>query len=48
MDSFKKFSDDKLPDRCEFFSPLKDDCISGKEFFKLVNNNVYGKAMGDL
>ena len=24
MDSFKKFSENKLPDRCEFFSSLKD------------------------
>ena len=24
MDSFKKFSEDKLPDRCKFFSSLKD------------------------
>ena len=24
MDSFKKFSEDKLPDRCEFYSSLKD------------------------
>ena len=24
MDSFKRFSKDKLPDRCEFFSSLKD------------------------
>ena len=27
MDSFKKFSVDKLPDRCKFFSSLKDKCI---------------------
>ena len=24
MDSFKKFSDEKLPDRCNFYSSLKD------------------------
>ena len=30
MNSFKKFSEDKLPDRCKFFSPLKDVCISKK------------------
>ena len=30
MDSFKKFSEDKLPDRCKFFSSLKDKCISEK------------------
>ena len=30
MDSFKKFSEGKLPDRCKFFSSLKDKCISQK------------------
>ena len=30
MDSFKKFSNDKLPDRCAFFSSLKGECISEK------------------
>ena len=25
MDSFKKFFDDKLPDKCDFFSSLKDE-----------------------
>ena len=28
MDSFKKFSENKLPDRSKFFSSLKDKCIS--------------------
>ena len=28
MDSFEKFFEDKLPDRCEFYSSLKDGCIS--------------------
>ena len=32
MDSFKTFSEDKLPDRCEFFSFLKDECISEKDY----------------
>ena len=27
-DSFKNFSEDKLPDKCNFFSSLKDECIS--------------------
>ena len=31
MDSFKKFSKDKLPDRCKFYSCLKDECISEKD-----------------
>ena len=26
MDSFKKFSNEKLPDRCDFFSTLKNEC----------------------
>ena len=24
--------DDKLPDRCQFFSSLKDECINGKQW----------------
>ena len=28
MDSFKKFSENKLPGRPTFFSSLKDECIS--------------------
>ena len=34
MDSFKKFSEDKLLDRCKFFSSLKDICISKKDYLK--------------
>ena len=30
MNSFEKFSGDKLPDRCEVFSSLKGECISEK------------------
>ena len=37
MDSFKKFSEDKLPNRCEFFSFLKDVCISEKDYLKAVD-----------
>ena len=37
MDSFKKFFDDKLPDRCELFSPLKDECISQKGYFHTID-----------
>ena len=37
MASFKKFSEDKLPDRCEFFSFLKDECISEKDYLHGVN-----------
>ena len=39
MDSFKKFSKNKLPDRCKFFSSLKDDCISEKDYSKA--NNIW-------
>ena len=34
MDSFKKFSENKLPVRCKFFSSLKDFCISEKDYLK--------------
>ena len=36
MDSFKKFSDEKLPERCKFFSSLKDDCISEKDYLHAI------------
>ena len=32
MGSFKRFDEDKLPDKFEFFSSLKDDCISKEEY----------------
>ena len=49
MDSFKKFSEDKLPDRCEFFSSLKDECISEKDYQRAINVwNVFKmNAIGD-
>ena len=28
INGFEKFSEDKLPDRCEFYSSLKDGCIN--------------------
>ena len=37
MDSFKRFNEDKLPDECEFFSSLKDKCISKEEYDKATN-----------
>ena len=37
MDSFEKFVEDKLPDKCQFFSSLKDRCISEKDYFKAIN-----------
>ena len=39
MDSFKKFSENKLPDKCKFFSSLKDKCISEKDYQRA--NNVW-------
>ena len=37
IDSFKKFFDEKLHDRCEFYSSLKDECISEKDFSHAIN-----------
>ena len=37
MDSFKKFFDDKLPERCTFFSSLKDECIIEKDYLHALN-----------
>ena len=49
MGSFKKSSEDKLPDRCKFFSSLKDKCISEKDYLKA--NNIWNvfktNTMGD-
>ena len=36
---FKYLSEDKLPDRCKFFSSLKDKCISEKDYLK--PNNIW-------
>ena len=49
MNSFEKFSEDKLPDRCEFFSFLKDECISEKDYLHAINvwNTFKFYAMGD-
>ena len=49
MDSFKNFSENKLPDKCKFLSSLKDVCISKKDYFK--PNNIWNvfkmNTMGD-
>ena len=37
MDSFKRFSEIKLPDKCNFFSSLKDECISEKDYHRANN-----------
>ena len=34
IDSFKKFPENKLPDKSKFFSSLKDKCISEKDYLK--------------
>ena len=43
------FSEDKLPDRCKFFSSLKDECMSKKDYLKAVDVwNVFKvNAMGE-
>ena len=50
MDSFKKFSENKLPDRSKFFSSLRDKFISEKDYFKSVDVwNVFKMStVGDL
>ena len=49
MDSFGKFFEDKLTEKCEFFSSLKDRCISEKDYFKAINvwNVLKMNTMGD-
>ena len=49
MGIFKKFSEDKLPDRSKFFSSLKDVCISEKDYWKPGNiwNVLKINTMGD-
>ena len=43
MDSFKKFSENKLPERCKFFSSLKDECIGEKDYEKLKISGIHLK-----
>ena len=49
MDRFEKISEDNLPDKCKFFSSLKDECISEKDYLKANNSwNVFKiNTMGD-
>ena len=49
VDSFKIFCEDKLPDKCEFYSILKDECISEKDYLHAINvwNIFKMKTMGD-
>ena len=37
MDSFETFSEDKLSNRCEFFSSSKDECISEKDYLHAID-----------
>ena len=37
MNSFKRFNEDKLPDKCKLFSSLKDCDINEKEYERAVN-----------
>ena len=48
-DSFKRFNEDKLLDRSEFFSYLKDKCISKEEYDRAINIwNVFKiKTLGE-
>ena len=48
MDNFKRFNEDKLPDKCNFFSSLKDKCISKEEYNRAVRvwNAFKMKTMG--
>ena len=49
MGSFEMFSEGKLPDRCEFFSSLKNKCISLKNYSNTldVQNKFKMKSLGD-
>ena len=49
MDSSKKFFENKLPDRSKFFSSLKDECISEKDYLNALDIwNVFKmNSMGD-
>ena len=46
----KRFSDDKLSDRCEFLSSLKDKCISEKDYLHAIAVWIMLKmiTVGDL
>ena len=39
MDSLKKVSENKLPDKSKFFSSLKDECINEKDYQRA--NNIW-------
>ena len=37
MNSCKGFFDDSLPDRCEFYNSLEDECVSKKHYLHAIN-----------
>ena len=49
MDNFKKFSEGKLPERCKFFSSLKNKLVSETDYLHAINVwNVFKmNKMGD-
>ena len=50
MNSFERFSEDKLSDQCNFFCSLKDECISEKDYLHAIDVwNVFKmNTMGDF
>ena len=49
MYSFKKFSDEKLLERYEFYRSLKDECISENDYLHAIDvwNTLKKKGKGD-
>ena len=49
MNSFKTFSDYKLPDRCEFLSSLEDEYVSEKDYLHSIDDWIMFKmnTIGD-
>ena len=49
MDSFEKLYEDKLPDKCKFFSSFKNECITEKDYLHAIDVwNVFKmNTMGD-
>ena len=46
MDSSKKFPENKPPDRCKFFSSLKDECISENDYsHAIIMLHVFGMCL---
>ena len=49
MRSFKKVFDERLPDRRDFYSSVRGECISDKDYLHAVNvwNMLEMKVIGD-